>query len=120
MYTITITHVAPPPHFSLSLSLSLNPRTGLTQPVEHETTYFRDPGAPMVVQSLASPGGAGAAVPAPQKPKARSKPRGKGKVSTTGDLGESGNLSDKERMETLILTIEALRAQMEDQVRVKS
>lgn len=89
--------------------------------MEHETTYFRDPGAPVVVQSLASAGGAGAAAPAPRKEKSRSNPRDKtGKVSTTGDLGESGNLSDKQRMETLILTIEALRAQMEDQVRAQA
>ena len=109
---------------------------GLTQPVEFEATYFRDPSQPPMVKSIAlrdqadlggpavafesgsERGGGGgsssvAAVgTAVDAKKRRKKPR------QLNDMLPSDELTDRERNETLLLTVEALRAQLEDHTRL--
>jgi coiled-coil domain-containing protein 77 len=99
----------------------------LTQPAENEGTYFREPKNFTPVEAR----GNAAAVAKSQlfreeQAKAISKRRGRGPPATSGNAqrvaGEGTaadfGLSDKDQVESLLLTIEALQAQMEDNTRL--
>jgi len=92
---------------------------GLTQPVEQETTYFRGENQPELV------GAQGAAAVIMQQENRRG--RGKRPAAKNGAADarprdsaftKQVKLGDKDRIETLLLTVEALQAQMEDNTRV--
>lgn len=94
---------------------------GLTQPVEYETTYFRGPKEPKMIASLA--GGKAADPPSTstavqQKPPGKARRRRADGVPSGNGMEPSEELSDRERNETLLLTVEALKAQLEDHTRL--
>lgn len=88
--------------------------------MEYESTYFRAPSEPEMVTSLAprhptdgptmASGGEATRKPAGSKKKKKS--------DFGNDMLPSDELSDRERNETLLLTVEALKAQLEDHARL--
>jgi coiled-coil domain-containing protein 77 len=95
---------------------------GLTQPVEYESTYFRAPGEPAMIQSLAQHTGGGdpvvaASVGGSGRNKAATISKKK-RIQRGNDMLPSDELTDRERNETLLLTVEALKAQLEDHTRL--
>jgi coiled-coil domain-containing protein 77 len=94
---------------------------GVAQPVERETTYFREPGGVKLVEARGN-----AAVVAKKRQQLREEQAKaiskRGKKKSTRDAGEGTaadfGLSDKDQVESLLLTVEALQAQMEDNTRL--